>query len=80
MCWSKRSLDKDIDLVFWGRILSPSTRTELREMIIRREQEARLNMIEYYDQAPSNDATDWKGLFKDNRQIILGELGESNRN
>lgn len=36
--------------------------------------EARLGMIEYYDQASNNEDMDWKGLFADNRAAIQYEL------
>ena len=33
-----------------------------------------LRLIDYYDQIPSNDVMDWKGLFADNRKDLEYKL------
>ena len=40
------------------------------------EADARLGMIEYYDQIPDNKAMDWKGLLADNREAVEYELSQ----
>ena len=40
------------------------------------EADARLGMIEYYDQIPDNKAMDWKGLLADNRKAVEYELSQ----
>ncbi len=34
---------------------------------------ARRGMLEYFDQVPSNDSIDWKGLLKDIRRLVEDE-------
>lgn len=37
--------------------------------------EARLNLIEYFDQVPTNESMDWKGWLADARAIVRSDLG-----
>lgn len=33
-------------------------------------------MVEYYDQVPTNEDTNWKGLLSDNRKQLEYELSQ----
>ena len=38
--------------------------------------EAQLGMVEYFDQNPTNESMDWKGLFADTRTLVKYQLSE----
>ena len=46
---------------------------EILELIESEKREARLNMIDYFDQVPKNEFMDWKGLFADCRKLLEEE-------
>lgn len=48
----------------------------ISDTVARAEIEARIGMVEYYDQVPSNKDMDWKGLFRDNLARLKYELAQ----
>lgn len=51
-------------------------KAKLQRLMVEARLKAKLGMIEYYDQAPTNESCNWKGLLSDNRKQIEYELSQ----
>lgn len=48
-------------------------RKDILAHIAKVEKEAQLGLLDYFDQVPTNDSMDWKGLFADTRKLLQEE-------
>ena len=60
----------------WNRNKITEAKAKLQRLMVEARLKAQLGMIEYYDQAPTNESCNWKGLLSDNRKQIEYELSQ----
>jgi hypothetical protein len=65
--------DKDYNVIDDGRNYEQLFLDGLERFCQEIAREARLNMVDYFDQVPRNDLMDWKGLFADTRRLLEEE-------
>lgn len=66
-------------LIDWGQTdeeldISRKVAAKITQLLLEAEIQARIGMVEYYDQVSSNDVMDWKNLFKENLAQLKYEL------